>query len=80
MSSPATPSAWSVTAQSPRTVATATGGVVDGYDVAFTTAEGHSGTVFVPAARYNPANVKAAVQAEADKLDAVGALTSDSEV
>lgn len=68
--------AWTVDSQVQRTKADASGNVAEGYDVAFHTGEGHYGTVFVPSARYTLDKVAAAVQAEADKLDAVGNLSS----
>lgn len=75
-----TPATWRIDSQSPRTRATATNGIEDGYDVAFTTGEGHNGTVFVPMSRYTPAKVKDAIQEQADLLDSIGSLTHDSDV
>lgn len=76
MSEFGSPAAWTVDSQTQRTRADASGNVSDGYDVAFHTGEGHYGSVFIPAARYTLERVAAAVQAEADKLDAVGNLSS----
>lgn len=59
-----------------RTKALPSGQVAEGYDVNFHTGEGHYGTVFVAGAQYTPDKVAAAVQVEADKLDAVGQLSS----
>lgn len=70
------PAAWQVDSQVERTRATPANTVEEGYDIAFRTAQGHSGTVFVPRSRYNVENVAAAIQEQADKLDAVGSLRS----
>lgn len=78
-----TPSAapqWAVDSQTPRTRANATGTVEDGYDIAFSTAAGHNGVVWVPKSRYNPASVQAILQAEADQVDSIGQLTANTEV
>ena len=69
---------WQVTAQSPRTEVNGAGNLVNGYTVLFTTGDGHTGSVFVPVAQYNPDTVKGMIQPLADQLDAVGSLTSDS--
>lgn len=69
--------AWSIDSQVSRTRATATGNVEEGYDIAFTTGEGHHGSVFLPLSRYTVDNVRSAIQAQADLLDAVGRLTSN---
>ena len=68
---------WTVESQTPATRALITGQVAEGYDIAFLTGQGHAGTVFLPNPKYNVANVRAAIQALADQLDAVGALSSD---
>lgn len=68
--------AWTVDSQAQRTKADASGNVRDGYDVAFHTAQGHYGTVFVPNERYTVENVAQLVQVEANKLDSVGFLSS----
>lgn len=46
-----------------------------GYDVAFKTAKGVDGVVFVPEARYTTDNVLAAVRAAANQLDALHEAT-----
>lgn len=69
--------AWIVESQTPATRALATGQVAEGYDIAFLTGQGHAGMVFVPNPKYTVDNVRAAIQAQADLLDAVGALSSD---
>lgn len=71
-----TPAAWAVDSQVERTRVTPANNTEDGYDIAFHTGQGHYGTVFVPKARYTVENVAAAVQAQADKLDAIGGLSS----
>lgn len=68
---------WTVTGQIPRTRVNTANQVEEGYDVGFTTGEGHTGTVFVPEARYNRDNVRALIAAKAALLDSVGALSSD---
>lgn len=81
MSTPNTrPAQWAVDSQTPRTRANATGTIEDGYDIAFSTAAGHNGVVYVPKSKYTPASVSAILQAEADKVDSIGSLTSDTEV
>lgn len=71
-----TPAAWAVDSQVERTRATPANTVEEGYDIAFHTGQGHSGTVFVSRARYNLENVAAAIQEAADKMDAIGSLSS----
>ena len=73
-----TAATWSVDSQNQRTMVTAGNQIVDGYEVAFHTGQGHVGTVFVPDTKYTPDNVKAMIQARADLLDSVGQLTHDS--
>lgn len=68
---------WSIDAQTPRTMADAAGNVTDGYQILFTTGEGHHGQVYVPHSQYTVDKVRAAIQAQADNIDAIGALTSD---
>lgn len=65
---------WRVTGQVERLQATPDGKVVSGVVVSFTTAGGHSGTVFVPDTLYDPAHVAQAVQARAAVMDQVGQL------
>jgi hypothetical protein len=69
---------WQVTGQTEYTQVGATGPPVAGVKVYFTTGQGHSGSVFLPAASYNVANVRAAVAAQAEQMDAVGSLSSGS--
>lgn len=68
---------WTVESQTPVTRAGRTGQIDEGYDVAFLTGEGHAGVVFLPNSQYTVDRVRAAVQAQADLLDAVGALTGN---
>jgi hypothetical protein len=70
------PAAWQVDSQVERTRATPANTVEEGYDIAFHTGQGHSGTVFVPRSRYTVENVAQLVQEQADRLDAVGSLRS----
>lgn len=53
---------WSVSAQQEVTAPDAQGRYVPGVKVSFTTRAGLSGSVFVPDAQYNPANVRQAVE------------------
>jgi hypothetical protein len=71
------PKRWEVTSMTPRDRINDNGTVIDGYDVAFITGNGHAGTVFVPKVTYRPDTVAAAVDELAQRLDAVGMLTSD---
>jgi hypothetical protein len=80
MSTPTEGVTWRVDAQVQRTKVNALGGLEDGFDISFTTGQGHNGSVFVPQARYNTANVKAAVAEAAALMDDVGRLTHDSAV
>lgn len=80
MSTPTPASTWQVTSQSPTTRVGPTNNVEDGYDIAFVTGLGQSGTVFVPNARYTPAYVKQAIAERAAQVDAVAQLAHDSEV
>jgi len=70
------PTTWQVTGQTEYTQVGQTGPPVAGVKVFFTTGQGHSGSVFLPSAQYNAANVRAAVQAAAVNMDQVGSLTS----
>lgn len=67
---------WRVTGQTETMALDGTGRYVAGVSVAFTTGNGHSGTVFVPRASFTVDNVRQAVQAAADLADNVGNLTS----
>jgi hypothetical protein len=56
------------------------GGIADVYTVPYQIdtgpAAGHSGSVTLPATAFNPANVKAAVQAQVDAVHTVASVTS----
>lgn len=80
MSTPSGPGTFRVDAQNQRQRVNAAGAIEDGFDVFFTTGMGHNGSVFVPAARYTPANVKAAVAEAAALMDQVGSLTHETDV
>jgi hypothetical protein len=68
---------WVVNGQRQTSQMLAGGDFVAGQNITFTTGGGHTGTVFVPLTQLgNTAFVKAAIQARADALDAIGALTS----
>lgn len=67
---------WKVTAQQETTQASPGSGIVRGVTVTFQLDDGTVGTVFVPDAQYNPANVKAAIAARAGQLEEVGNLSN----
>lgn len=71
------PKRWTVTSMTPRDRINEVGALTKGYDVAFVTGDGHAGSVFVPEATYRPDTVAVAVDELAQRLDAVGMLTSD---
>lgn len=73
-----TPPAWTVVSQHETNDLGTNGRVVPGYQVTFQTGGGHQGSVFVPKANYTVDAVRSAVASEAAKLEAVGALSSDS--
>lgn len=54
------------------------GNPVTGYVVSFLTGEGNRGSVFVPKDQYRQATVKTLIQAAANIMDGIGALTSSS--
>lgn len=51
---------------------------VDGYVVSFVTGYGVNGSVFVPANQYTAPAVQAAIASQVAQLDAVSALTHES--
>lgn len=53
-----------------------TGGVTSGFKVTFITGDGHSGSVFVPDAQYDPATVKALIDAKVAIMAQVARLSS----
>ena len=71
------PKRWTVTSMTPRDRVSETGVLTEGYDVAFVTRDGHTGTVFVAKATFRPDTVAAAVDELARTLTDVGYLTSD---
>ena len=75
------PPQWIVTAQVTDQVETnAAGRVITGVLVYFTTDQGNDGVVFVANAHYNRKTVKARVHAQANLIDSVGNLASDTHV
>ena len=78
MSTPAgtASSSWKVTGQNQVTEIQPGAGPVQGVRVYYSTGTGQSGSVFVPAAKYNPEGVAAAVAEAAATMDAIGSLTS----
>jgi len=71
-------SGWQVTSQIEQSDIGPAGQFVNGKRVYFTTANGHSGSVFVPLGQYSVDNVRNLINTAADILDAVGNLTSGS--
>ena len=67
-------SAWRVTGQQEVPGPGPDGRLVDGWKVSFVTALGVNGSLFLPKALYNVANVRAAVAAAAYELDQVHQL------
>lgn len=75
MSTPAA-GVWRVTAQQEtRERNEATGDFADGVTVYFTTANGHTGSVFVPKSIYTVARARELVGQAATAMDQIGALT-----
>lgn len=68
---------WRVGSQVQATRRTSNGQLVEGWEVHFLTGYGVSGSVFVPAATYDPATVRTAIAAKVRNLDAVAVLSSD---
>jgi hypothetical protein len=71
-----TPPAWTVTAQTETVGSTTTGQIARGYQVAFRTAGGQQGSVFVPRAQYTADVVRALITEHARELDAIAGLTA----
>jgi len=70
---------WTVTGQNEQTQIAAGGQPVKGVSVYFTTGQGHTGSVFVPYTTYNQATVRNLINAAAAQMDAIGALTSQTQ-
>lgn len=68
--------AWTVNGQQEQTVITPNGQAQDVMVITFTLADGTVGTVNVPMAGYNVANVREAIAAKAATLHAVNQLSS----
>lgn len=80
MSEPTPPpqsNGWQVNAQQETTELALNGAFVSGRRVYFTTGAGNTGSVFLPDQAYTVDNVRAAIEQQATKLDAIGALSSD---
>jgi hypothetical protein len=69
---------WRVTQVVNTTAADATGKYTTGKQVSFVLDSGVTGTIFAPDGQDNPAAVKAAIMAEAAKLDQIANLTQNS--
>ncbi len=67
---------WEVTSQQERTMPGPDGRLVSGVVVAFRTAVGNNGTVFIPDATYSPNEAARKVGERAAVMDAVSGLTS----
>lgn len=79
MTEPSTAStapAWTVVAQSERTIVNAQGSAIDVMQVSFQLPDGTQGSVNVPLTSYTVDNVKAAIAAKAATLSAVNALAA----
>lgn len=75
---PAPSTSWQVTGQQEAQEFNAQHQLVSGVRILFTTGLGHSGTVFVPMAQYNPDYVRGVVAQAAALMDQVGSLSSAS--
>jgi hypothetical protein len=71
---PPTSSGWKVTGTVETMLPDSTGRYVTGYQVAFVTGDGNSGTVFLPRDRFSSQTVAAAVAEHAANLDGVNNL------
>lgn len=69
---------WMVTSQTETTDLDDQGRAVLGWRVYFRTQRGESGSVFIPAGRYNPLNVKAQIAPLAAHLDEVATMSGQS--
>lgn len=74
MPNPGDLTSWSVTNQVEQTQVIG-GSPVKGVSVYYTTGAGHQGSVFVPYSQYTTDKVRAAVQAAAAQMDAIGMLS-----
>lgn len=73
-----TPPAWVVVTQEETSAPGPTGKYVPGVKVTFRLAEsGTVGSVFLPQAQYNVANVTAAINAQAVRVGAIDALSNE---
>ncbi len=70
--------AWKVVTQTQGMGRNKAGNYVQGWTVTYQLASGSSGSVFLAQGDYTPANVKAAINAQAADVDGVDNLTSDS--
>lgn len=66
---------WTVVSQQETTEPNAAGQLARGYRVYFRLPSGTGGSVFVPAAQYNPANVQAAIAYQAGLVSDVDQLS-----
>ena len=72
-------SGWKITDQvSDQVQNTRAGATVTGVQIYFVTGDGNDGSVFVMDQHYNAANVRKVVQAKANLIDEVGALSHGS--
>lgn len=70
---------WSVTGQTQTEKMDGNGKFTEGWTVSFLTQHGVTGSVWLPDARYNPANVAAAIADKAATLDSVHVLSDSGE-
>lgn len=68
---------WTVTTMTPKDRINDNAQLETGFDVAFTTRNGHVGSVFVPKATFTPQTVADAITPLAQQMLAVAGLTSD---
>lgn len=67
---------WHVTGQMQTSDIGSNGAVQKGVRVDFLTGQGHAGTVFVPQPNYQPQQVAAMIQAQANLMDQIGSLSA----
>lgn len=71
-------SSWTITGQQPDQIQFIGGQSVTGHLISFRTGEGWVDSVFVPDSHYNPRAIRILIQAKANTVDEVGALSAGS--
>lgn len=69
------PVTYHVTGQTEGQGRNASGAFIPGVTVTFAMSNGHGGTVFIPSDRYDPENVKAAIEVRVRQIKDVGAIS-----